>query len=320
MGRIGPRSLLRIPVLGAALLTLAAALVTRLQWTAWPFELISNFPVQLTVVAGLILLAALLLRAWITVGVVGLALLLTGSTVAGTLTSDARAARVAGVRLTIGHLNAQTRAVDTAALGAYIERTRPDVFVVLDPLQADVPALTRAAPGYEVRRTGSHAGVPNYVRTVVLSRIPLTGVDHPVDPDLGPSAVNFRTADTALGVDVLVIGTESPTTPARAQRRDRVLDAAARWSRQHRPKRVVMGDFNSTPWSPSFEQLRRDGRLFDSLDGFGIQASWPESNVLLRIPIDHALLGPALAATDRGTGPSFGSQHRLLHLTVARAR
>jgi len=40
---------------------------------------------------------------------------------------------------------------------------------------------------------------------------------------------------------------------------------------------------------------------------------------LIRIPIDHALTGPDLATTDRGTGPSFGSQHRSLHVTVAPA-
>jgi endonuclease/exonuclease/phosphatase (EEP) superfamily protein YafD len=98
------------------------------------------------------------------------------------------------------------------------------------------------------------------------------------------------------------------------------LNAAARWSRAHAARRIVEGDFNATPWSPAFRRLLHDGGLTSSLDGYGIQVSWPESNWLLRIPIDHALLGPALAATDRGTGPSFDSQHRSLHVTVAPAR
>jgi endonuclease/exonuclease/phosphatase (EEP) superfamily protein YafD len=117
-----------------------------------------------------------------------------------------------------------------------------------------------------------------------------------------------------------VFGTDSPTTPARAHNRDRSLNAAARWSRAHGPRRIVMGDFNATPWSPAFRRLVHDGHLTNSLDGYGLQVSWPESNVVLRIPIDHALLGPGLATTDRATGPSFGSQHRSLHVTVAPAR
>ena len=121
-------------------------------------------------------------------------------------------------------------------------------------------------------------------------------------------------------IALVAFGTDSPTTPERANRRDRALNAAARWSSAHSDRRVVMGDFNATPWSPSFRRLLHDGGLSDSLDGYGLQVSWPESNPLLRIPIDHALLGPGLAATDRGTGPSFGSQHRSLHVTIAAAR
>jgi endonuclease/exonuclease/phosphatase (EEP) superfamily protein YafD len=242
-------------------------------------------------------------------------------TVAGTLFTDAPAARPNGARITLGHLNAQSRSVDVAALGAYIEHERPDVFVVLDPLQSDVPRFGQATPGYTETATGSHQEVPsNYVRAVVLSRVALTGVGHPRDRTFGPSAVELTIPSSDGPVAAVVFGTDSPTSPTRAHNRDRSLNAAARWSVAHGPRRVVEGDFNATPWSPSFHRLVHDGRLSNSLDGFGLQVSWPESNVLLRIPIDHALLGPGLATTDRGTGPAFGSQHRSLHVTVAPAR
>ena len=58
--RIGPRSLLRVPVFVAAVTTLALSLVGRLAWTAWPAELVTNFPVQLTVGGLLVTLAAIL--------------------------------------------------------------------------------------------------------------------------------------------------------------------------------------------------------------------------------------------------------------------
>jgi endonuclease/exonuclease/phosphatase (EEP) superfamily protein YafD len=197
------------------------------------------------------------------------------------------------------------------------------LFVVLDPKQADATRLMDAAPGYHVFMSGSKAGEEQdhrtFVRTVVLSRIPIAHVDHPADAAFGRSAVELTTTGPAA-TSVVVFGTDSPTTPARAQQRDRVLDAAARWSNTHSGRRIVMGDFNATPWSPTFQRLLHRGHLFNSLDGFGLQVSWPESNVLLRIPIDHALLGPALAATDRGTGPAFGSQHRSLRLTVTDRR
>ena len=312
--------MLRIPVFIAAIVGLAVTLVGRIASDTWPFALITNFPVQLLIAGTVILLVAVFVRARLGLVVAAAWVLLNAITIITTLGTDPRPAHAGAERITLGHLNAQTRPIDVVALGRYLKATRPAAFVVLDPAQDDVPRLMSAAPGYMVHRTGSHqTDRPTFVRTVVLSRRPVENVRHPDDSDFGASAVELTVTGSAP-VSVVVFGTDSPTTPGRTHRRDRVLRAAARWSRSRPARRVVMGDFNTTPWSPPFRQLLHDGRLFSSLNGFGLQVSWPESNVLLRIPIDHALLGPGLAATDRGTGPAFGSQHRSLHLTVTAAR
>jgi endonuclease/exonuclease/phosphatase (EEP) superfamily protein YafD len=245
---------------------------------------------------------------------------ISGLMVAGTLFTDVPSARPNGARVTVGHLNAQSRSIDVTALGAYLDRQRPDVFVVLDPLQSDVPAFRRVLPDFQQTVTGSRRGrTASYVRAVVLSRVAVTDIAHPAGRAIGASAVEMTIPTSNGPIAALVFGTDSPTSPARAHNRDRSLNAAARWSRRHGPRRIVEGDFNATPWSPSFHHLVHDGHLTNSLDGFGLQVSWPESNVLMRIPIDHALLGPGLATTNRGTGPSFGSQHRSLLVTVAPA-
>ena len=292
----------------------------RLEWNAWPFELFTNFPVQLTIASALLVLVGTFARARVAWIVAALCVVLNGVVFARTLGTSTRASREGAPTLTIGHLNAQTRSIDVAGLDQYLHQTKIDVFVVLDPTQDDATGLADSVRGYQVHMTGSAPRrAAYYIRTVVLTRVPVAHVDHPADPAFGPSAVELSVLGPAP-LALVIFGTDSPTTPSRAQHRDRSLDAAARWSRSHPARRIVMGDFNATPWSPSFQALLHKGRLFNSLDGFGIQTSWPESNALLRIPIDHALLGPELAATDRGTGPSFGSQHRSLRLTITTAR
>ena len=316
MSHIGPRTLLRIPVFIAAVGALAITLIGRLGAATWPFALATNFPVQLLIVGLVLMAVAVLLRGRITAVVAVICVVLNAIPVVSTLSRDRRAARAGAARITIGHLNAQTRPIDVPALGRYLMTEQPNIFVVLDPAQADVSRLTSAAPGYTVYRTGSHVTTnPAFVRTVVLSHERLSRIRHPDDPDFGASAVDIE-VDGSPGLSIVAFGTDSPTTSDRAAHRDQALHAAAKWSRAHSGRRVVMGDFNATPWSPTFRRLLHDGGLFDSLAGFGLQVSWPESNVALRIPIDHAVLGPALAATDRGTGPSFASQHRSLHVTV----
>jgi endonuclease/exonuclease/phosphatase (EEP) superfamily protein YafD len=304
----------------AAAAGFVVALAARLQWTAWPVELVTNFPVQIFVVGFVVTVAATLVRSPISAVLAAATAVISGLTLAGTLFTDVPSARPGGVRVTVGHLNAQSHSIDVTALGAYLERERPDVFVVLDPLQSEVRAFRRALPDYRETVTGSRRNhAASYVRTVVLSRVAVTGIAHPADRAFGASAVEMTIPSNDGPIASVVFGTDSPTTPSRAHHRDRSLNAAARWSRAHGARRIVEGDFNATPWSPSFHHLVHDGHLTNSLDGFGLQVSWPESNVLLRIPIDHALLGPGLATTDRSTGPSFGSQHRSLHVTVATA-
>lgn len=296
-------------------------MIGRLALTAWPFTLCTNFPVQFGIVGLLVATLAAVLRSRLSLVIAVVSLVVNGGILIQTLNTDPRPAQANSPRLTFGHLNAQTRPIDVGALGQYLDATRPDVFVVLDPTQSDVPMLTRTAPGYRVHRSGQRASAsPDYVRTVVFSRTVIDGVQHPRDRAFGASAVEFVVPSATGPVSVVVFGTDSPTTPERAHRRDQALNAATRWSTTHPERRIVMGDFNSTPWSPEFGQLLREGDLFDSLDGFGLQVSWPESNIALRIPIDHALLGPRLAATDRATGPAFGSQHRSLEVTVTSAR
>ena len=59
---------------------------------------------------------------------------------------------------------------------------------------------------------------------------------------------------------------------------DRSQLAAAEWSlrqqRQDKREVVVMGDFNTTPWSGRFRKFLQDSNLRNSLGGFGLQPTW----------------------------------------------
>lgn len=315
----------RFVVLGMGVAVLAATVLGRAGRADWPFELLSNFPVQLGVVAVLLLAAALVVRARIAIAVTLVAAVLNVAVVGSTTTATGRAADPNAERMVLGHLNAQSGHVNVVAIRRRVQQSRSDVFVILDPSVRDVAALRRPPRGYSVHLTWQRShGRPKLVRTVVWSRVELSGHGRPDDSAFGKSAVELTFRSGGAAVSLLAFGSESPTRPARAAARNRTLQAAARWSRRAHAdgiaQRVVMGDFNATPWSPVFRRLLDRGRLHSSLDGHGIQPTWPVGNPLLLIPIDHALLSPELATVDRATGPSFGSGHRSLWVTVAASR
>ena len=72
---------------------------------------------------------------------------------------------------------------------------------------------------------------------------------------------------------------------------------------------VLLGDLNSTPWGAHFRKLVHDSALRDSAQGRGVHPTWPAIDPLLRIPIDHCLLSPAIGLVDRQVGPDIGSDH-----------
>jgi endonuclease/exonuclease/phosphatase (EEP) superfamily protein YafD len=72
---------------------------------------------------------------------------------------------------------------------------------------------------------------------------------------------------------------------------------------------MVLGDLNTTSWSPIFRELLTNTGLRDSRQGFGIQASWPTHLPHLLIPVDHCLVSRSLAVRNRQIGPRIGSDH-----------
>lgn len=110
---------------------------------------------------------------------------------------------------------------------------------------------------------------------------------------------------TALGIHPL-----APTDEERAALRNAQIGFAADWAAGQTGAFLVAGDFNATPWSWSFRRLLDEGELHNSQVGFGLQPSFStESNLLLRVPIDHLVHSASLEVTGRHLGPAMGSDH-----------
>ena len=159
----------------------------------------------------------------------------------------------------------------------------------------------------------------------VVPRGRIAGVTVLARPELLPGAIEVSIGGEAAAVsldlgddrvDFIGVHPPSPTTAERSARRDELLAAAAEWVRSRPGEVVLVGDLNATPWSHALRNLRHKGGLTDTMRGAGLQPSWPEGWGWLAIPIDHVLHTSGLAAADRRTGPSFGSAHRPVLVTI----
>jgi endonuclease/exonuclease/phosphatase (EEP) superfamily protein YafD len=108
-----------------------------------------------------------------------------------------------------------------------------------------------------------------------------------------------------------------PMGAAYQRARNAYLNQVAGMASQQDGPTIVLGDFNSSPWSPVFRDLVKSTRLRDSGRHRGFQSTWNRRHPLKSIPIDHVLHTPDLQVFDRHIGPGLGSDHHPVHVTFS---
>jgi len=286
-----------VALVGLVVVTLAA-LVPR-----WPFGLLEHFRVQYAVVALAITACSAVLRmhGWFDVAAIATLVHLL------VLTPDVgRGRRVPGegVAVRVLVLNVHTESASFAEVRALIDELHPDVVGLVEVddrwIAGVAPALASYAGRLEQPRADNF-GVALYARAPIAGGIEYLGAGV-------PSAVG----SVVIGGAALAIVLTHPVPPVSASSghaQDRELEAIAIRARALPAPVIVMGDLNATPWSRAFRRLVSSSGLCDSRAGFGIQASFPSTMPVMRIPIDHLLASCSIGITDRRVERDVGSDH-----------
>lgn len=100
------------------------------------------------------------------------------------------------------------------------------------------------------------------------------------------------------------------------------LAAIATWIQQQQSPTqsiVVLGDFNSTPWSRAFRTFQQQSGLTLAQHGIGLKPTWPAQLLTgFKIPIDNCLHSPSLHTLHYRVGPSVGSDHHPIEVQLTR--
>ena len=91
--------------------------------------------------------------------------------------------------------------------------------------------------------------------------------------------------------------------------RNQQLAAIGEYAAQVKNPLIVVGDFNTTMWSPFYKNMVKTGKLRNARSGFGILPTWPTFMPLVYIPIDHFLVSKEIGILKIHTGRNIGSDH-----------
>jgi endonuclease/exonuclease/phosphatase (EEP) superfamily protein YafD len=91
--------------------------------------------------------------------------------------------------------------------------------------------------------------------------------------------------------------------------RNQHFEAIADHLRRMPAPKILVGDLNSTVWSPYFaETIGRTG-MVDAREGFGLLPTWPTWLPVMKIPIDQCFVSPDVEIVNLKAGPHIGSDH-----------
>ncbi len=207
---------------------------------------------------------------------------------------------------------------DTSPAIQYIESQNIDLVLLQEVTSRWLSTLQSNLSRYRVATSlprENSTGVAMLVPTTPSKSVEIEGTQIvELPPNSGAPLIETTLRWGTREVVILGLSIARPHNQGSSAFQQVQFDAAAEWSlrqqRQDKREVIVMGDFNTTPWSGRFRKFLKDSTLRNSLRGFGLQPTWHAALPSpLMIAIDHCLHSPSIRTINRATGANIGSDH-----------
>jgi endonuclease/exonuclease/phosphatase (EEP) superfamily protein YafD len=210
-----------------------------------------------------------------------------------------------GQHLRILHSNVLTSNRRYSDVISLVKAEQPDIAVFVEVSTSwakELSVLSEMFPYYSQQQESEKFG------SAIYSKLPLKNA----------SVKAFSKRRKSLLVDVKFQGKiislilVHPTVPIKQQSfidRNKQLAAIGEYAAQVKNPLVVVGDFNTTMWSPFYTNMVKTAKLRNARSGFGILPTWPTFLPLAYIPIDHFLVSKEIGVLKIRTGRNVGSDH-----------
>ncbi len=199
---------------------------------------------------------------------------------------------------------------DASAVKAEIERIDADVITLIEMSSAkrSIPAALRDRYPHKAECYNL-----DYCNLVVLSKLPIIESEARGAGELGgaPSFIRVRLGPEAGGLNVF--GVHTIRFPYSAMQYRQVAVLSGLIEKLPGPK-LVMGDFNATPFSRILAMFEESANL----RRLTVLPSWPATLGLPQIAIDHIFVSPGLRQLEAATiGEPAGSDHYPVSARIA---
>lgn len=192
-----------------------------------------------------------------------------------------------------------------------IVRLHPDIVCVTGVPDSVLVKLNEQMPTQYLHRVSFPRDDGNGV--TMYSNVPLKGTTlRKVGPDKLPVVATTIHFDYGW-YRIILVKVPEATDDKTLQKRNEQLKAAANVIKGLNGHKVVVGNFNMSPYSVAFSDFLKETGLKDTR--IGVQPNWslgPVDLGVLRIPVDHIFASDTVAFKNRYVCPPMGLSHRPL--------
>jgi endonuclease/exonuclease/phosphatase (EEP) superfamily protein YafD len=210
-----------------------------------------------------------------------------------------------GQNLRILHSNVLTSNRRYSDVISLVKAEQPDIAVFVEVSTSwakELSVLSEMFPYYSQQQESEKFG------SAIYSKLPLENASVKAFSKRRKSLL----ADVKFQGKIISLILVHPTVPIKQQSfidRNKQLAAMGEYAAQVKNPLVVVGDFNTTMWSPFYKNMVKTAKLRNARSGFGILPTWPTFLPLAYIPIDHFLVSKEIGVLKIRTGRNVGSDH-----------
>jgi endonuclease/exonuclease/phosphatase (EEP) superfamily protein YafD len=271
------------------------------------FELSSHFKLQYVLVGFSTFIFFALLRSknrWLLVSAFCIIINL-AEIVPWYFPAPAWAGATPGQNLRVLHSNVLTSNRRYSDVISLVKAEQPDIAVFVEVSTSwakELSVLSEMFPYYSQQQESEKFG------SAIYSKLPLENASVKAFSKRRKSLL----ADVKFQGKIISLILVHPTVPIKQQsfiERNKQLAAIGEYAAQVKNPLIVVGDFNTTMWSPFYTNMVKTAKLRNARSGFGILPTWPTFLPLAYIPIDHFLVSKEICVLKIRTGRNVGSDH-----------
>lgn len=215
--------------------------------------------------------------------------------------------------LSISSINVLRHNDQYTMVDKYTKLHQPEILVLLETTSAWEEGLSDLIDRYPYHHL---LPLEDYYGIIVVSEYPILSVcEYNFNADHVP-LLQLNVQLPHGQVNVFAGHPPSPPSPRKMNWRNEQLSQLGNLLVEQDAPVILIGDLNTTSFSPIFKELLGTSGLYDSRRGWGRQASWPSKLGKWGIALDHALLSPSIETLHREVGVLPGSDHLPIFLRL----